>query len=203
MRNSGIVEYDGNFSGYKHHTDSYIFKTIFESYLKCPCTDTDVLNFNHELYQEIEKELDGKSIGEIEGALKFVNHILFESDFALVYATGSLEKPALLKLEHSGFPLRESLLVSSDKLQTREEIVEASIIKAMGYFGNERFNKVIALGDGLWDLQTAKNANLGFIGIGAKNKQILYDNGASVVFDNFIDLNAVVRYLNTDCKIIC
>ncbi|MBO9701217.1 MAG: HAD family hydrolase [Sporocytophaga sp.] len=201
LKNSGITKYDNNFSGYQHHTDSFIFKTIFESNQNCPCTETDIMNFNHALYQEIQKEIDGKSIAEIDGALKFVNYILFETDFALVYATGSLEKPALLKLEHTGFPLKDSLLVCSDKLQTREEIVEASMKKAMGYFGNERFNKVIALGDGLWDLQTAKSANLGFIGIGAKNKQILYDHGASVVFDNFIDFKAVVSCLNTTCAI--
>ncbi|WP_051312968.1 HAD family hydrolase [Sporocytophaga myxococcoides] len=201
LKYSGISDYDSNFSGYKHHTDSFIFKTIFESYQKCPCTETDIKNFSHALYQEIQKELDAKSIGEIDGALKFINYILFESDFALVYATGSLEKPALLKLAHTGFPLSESLLVSSDKLQTREEIVEASIIRAMGYFENQRFDKVIALGDGLWDLQTAKKANLGFIGIGAKNKQILYDHGASVVFDDFIDFKAIINCLNTDCAI--
>jgi len=161
------------------------------------------MNFNHALYQEIQKELNGKSIREIDGAIKFVNYILLESDFALVYATGSLEKPALLKLEHTRFPLRESLLVCSDKLQTREEIVKASMVKAMGYFGSERFNKVIALGDGLWDLQTAKNANIGFIGIGEKNKQILYDHGAPVVFDNFIDFKAVADCLDSSCTISC
>ncbi len=201
LKNFGIVDYDNNFSGYKHHTDSFIFKTIFESYQKCPSTENDIMNFNHALYQQIQKELDGMFIAEIEGALKFVNYILFETDFAVVYATGSLEKSALLKLEHTGFPLRDSLLVCSDKLQTREEIVEVSMIKAMKYFGNERFDKIIALGDGLWDLETAKNANLGFIGIGVKNKQILYDQGAPVVFDNFVDFKAVFNILNTNCTI--
>ncbi|CAL2076505.1 hypothetical protein T190607A02C_130012 [Tenacibaculum sp. 190524A02b] len=36
----------------------------------------------------------------------------------------------------------------------------------------------------MWDLLTAKNLNLEFIGIGLKNKKILIDNGAELVLND-------------------
>ena len=36
LNNFGLYDFDTNWSSYKHHTDSYIFKTIFEAQLKKP-----------------------------------------------------------------------------------------------------------------------------------------------------------------------
>ena len=46
----------------------------------------------------------------------------------------------------------------------------------------QSFKRVISVGDGLWDLLTADNLNIEFIGIGEENKDLLIKNGAMKVF---------------------
>ena len=81
------------------------------------------------------------------------------------------------------------MLVASDNIYEREEIVKRAIVNAQAFYNIDRFERTISLGDGLWDLKTAKHLNIEFIGIGDKNREILINNGAELVFDNLLDTN--------------
>ena len=61
----------------------------------------------------------------------------------------------------------------------REEIVSAAIKNALTYYHADKFERVISVGDGLWDLLTAKNLDLEFIGVGLTNKEICKTKKAS------------------------
>lgn len=87
----------------------------------------------------------------------------------MTFATGSLLKPAILKLEQAKIWYDEKLIASSNLFYEREQIVSDSIEKAKKYYCVEEFENIISIGDGIWDLKTAKNLNLKFIGVGLKN----------------------------------
>lgn len=74
-------------------------------------------------------------------------------------------------------------MASSDKIEVREEIVQESIKKAESFY-NTKFNRILSIGDGLWDLQVAKNLGLEFIGIGDKHRKALKEKGCKIHFNN-------------------
>ena len=107
-----------------------------------------------------------------------------KTDFGVCYATGSLRRPAEFKLKSIGIKFKENQLVASDNIHEREKIVSTAIENASEIYNVKKFGRIISVGDGLWDLITAKNLGLEFIGIGFKNKELLIENGAKFVYEN-------------------
>ncbi|WP_053002154.1 HAD family hydrolase [Kordia jejudonensis] len=122
--------------------------------------------------------------------MKKENLLVFDIDGTLldsenIHQTGSLLKPVLFKLNAANIRFEEELLVTSTHYFTREEIVHASIVKAKNYFNVNHFKRVISLGDGVWDVKTANNLGLEFIGIGKDNREKLAAKGAKIHFTHF------------------
>ena len=92
-----------------------------------------------------------------------------ETNYAICFATGSLLRPALVKLDQAGINFVPELVVASNTLFDRETIVKKAIESAESYFQVNHFETIISVGDGIWDLRTAKNIGVHFLGIGEKN----------------------------------
>jgi beta-phosphoglucomutase-like phosphatase (HAD superfamily) len=90
----GVNSFDHDFRNYKHHTDSYISKMIYEKATGQPFNESILQEFENPLYENILKE---DSISEIKGAKEWVDKIENETDFGVCYATGSLLKTAQYK----------------------------------------------------------------------------------------------------------
>jgi phosphoglycolate phosphatase-like HAD superfamily hydrolase len=178
----GFAEYNTHWGSYLHHTDSYIFSEIFKTQKNRGPNEKELSDFEGILFNKIIADLKGNFIQEIHGATKFVN-TLQEAGYDIVYATGSLTRPAKLKLEHIGIKIEEQLLISSNTIHSREELVNLAIEKA-GKFHQREYLKIISIGDGLWDLKTADNLRIEFVGIA--NKKLL-EYGAAAVFLNFTE----------------
>ncbi len=185
----GFAGLNPNGTGYKHHTDSNIFKEIYSS---------QNADWNESILKEFEKELTAnirgrieKGIVEIDGAKEFLNE-LSEKNIAYCYATGSFQEPAFLKLKNTSLPLEPPLSNASFHYD-RESIVGFAIEESRKFYKRE-FSKIISLGDGVWDFNTAKNLNLEFIGI-AKNSEIresLESVGVSQIYSNYGSLKPVL-----------
>ncbi|OSY87315.1 hypothetical protein WH52_11740 [Tenacibaculum holothuriorum] len=166
MKHFGIDRVNTDWKEYTHATDSYIFKENYEQ--------THKKEFSLDLIDEFEKVMTEKFMSypqthEVRGAQKTIDFLLKETDYAICFATGSIHKPALLKLEQVGINFIPNVLSSCNNYFTREEIVKASIKKAQDYYGVAQFESIISFGDGLWDVTTARNLNLHFVGVNTKN----------------------------------
>lgn len=117
---------------------------------------------------------------EIKGAKQFVAHIEQETTFGVCYATGSMHRPAAFKLEKIGIGFDPLQLVASNHSEERAAIVQAAIRNAGSYYGTAQFDRIIAFGDGIWDLKTAQQLAIGFVGIGDKNKAIMEAAGMEI-----------------------
>jgi phosphoglycolate phosphatase-like HAD superfamily hydrolase len=62
-----------------------------------------------------------------------------------------------------------------------------AIENAKELYNINQFERIISVGDGLWDLTTAVRLGVEFIGIGNSNKAILLKNGMNHFFENLID----------------
>ena len=176
----GVAEINDDFKTFKHHTDSFVSKTIFETKLNEEFTPD---KFN--LFEKgLTEKLSNQTINEIPGAKVLIDQLQHNPDFGFCFATGSLRRPAEHKLNSIEIPFEDWQLVTSDTIYDREGIVSKAIENAATYYNVTKFERVISVGDGLWDLLTAKNLGLEFIGIGLANKEVLIKNGAEVVYED-------------------
>jgi len=179
----GVEEINSQFKEFKHHTDSYILKSIYEDDQKEPISESKKIIFENVLTLKIEAE----KFNEIKGARHLIETLVNSTDYGICYATGSLRKAAEHKLNSLGIKFDERQLVASDKIHEREIIVEKAIENAKSFYLVNEFERIISVGDGLWDLITAQKLIIEFIGVGVENKEILKKNGATIVFDDLTE----------------
>lgn len=176
----GIKTIDSNWGAYAHHTDSYIFKSNYEDYFGKQMRDVDLFQFESLILHHLSLK---SSINEIRGASRFLE-LLSETGQAYCFATGSLKKPAINKLQQAKISINEGLLATANDNFSREDIVLNVIEKAKKLYHLDSFQKIVSFGDGIWDLKTAKNLNLSFVSIGNKSAHLLKE-GADNHFNDF------------------
>ncbi len=184
FRRMGLQEIDTDFDNYLHHTDSYALQYNFEKNFDRP--------FKEDLYQELDQYL-GEEIQRqappepIPGAAQFIDDLKTRS-IPFAYATGAFPQPTHYKMREAGVWLSEALLATSINHITRETMVQEAITRARRFFNVKEEKRVISVGDGLWDLQTAQNIGVEFVGIGLKNRQTLLDHGCQHWFENIEEM---------------
>jgi phosphoglycolate phosphatase-like HAD superfamily hydrolase len=195
MKDFGITKINQDWKTYLHHTDSYILKENYEANFN--------KEFNFSFIPEFEKRMTASMLTlpeteEIKGAREVVDFFMKETDYAICFATGSLLAPAFIKLAQAKINFVPALVEASNTLFTREEIVKSAIDKAKRYFNVSEFENIISVGDGIWDLETARNLGIYFLGIRNKNlADFQQENIKSHIVDwyNF-DFNKIKRALD-------
>lgn len=173
----GINEINADYKSFKHHTDSFIAKEIYKENQKVPFSIEKRNQFEDRLFDKIKRI----TFHEVKGAKALIDTLEKETEYGVCYATGSLRRPAEHKLSSIGIECKAWQLVASDTILERENIVKKAIKNSSQNYHVTNFEKIISVGDGVWDLFTAKNLDLEFIGVGEVNKELLIQNGASKV----------------------
>ena len=93
---------------------------------------------------------------------------------------------AAFKLEFAKIPYKKYCIASGAECFTREELIDIAVTKAKSVYGVSNFESVISVGDGIWDLKTASNIGMPFVGVG--NKQVLEQNGVKYWVNDYRDL---------------
>jgi FMN phosphatase YigB (HAD superfamily) len=194
MRDFGIKNINQDWRYYLHHTDSYILKENYEANFK--------KEFNFDFIPSFEEKMNASILSlpkteEIKVASKIVDFFMNETDYAICFATGSLLKPAITKLEQANINFVPDLVEASNMLYSREEIVNSAIEKAKKYFNVDEFQNIISVGDGIWDLKTARNLGIHFLGIRDKNLADFKKENIKSHISNWIrfDFNQVKKEL--------
>lgn len=166
MQEFGIKNVDTNWKAYAHTSDSYILKVNYERSLGKDFSFNIMPEFERIMTEYFMKFPGSK---EVLGAKNAVEFIMNETDYGVCFATGSILQPAYLKLEQIGLDFDKEVLEAANTLFTREEIVQSAIHKAKEFYNVNHFEEIISFGDGLWDVTTAENLNLHFVGVNTKN----------------------------------
>ena len=181
MTDLGIENIDTDFNALKHHTDSYALKYNYENFFDKELPADLLDQFENLIVTYLKTQ--PKTIA-IKGVDKILNQ-LRDSEYAFAFATGSLPESAILKMKSAGLEMNAALLATSKTSFSREGFVLEAIEKAKSYYNVTEFEQIISVGDGIWDLKTAQNLNLEFIGIGTKNKAVMEANGMECWFEDF------------------
>ncbi|TVZ55883.1 phosphoglycolate phosphatase-like HAD superfamily hydrolase [Lutibacter sp. Hel_I_33_5] len=166
MQDFGITNINKDWKNYKNVTDSYVLKKNFEANFDEKFELSFIPNFEEKMIKNL---LGLTKTKEIAGASNIIDFFLNETNYAICFATGSLLKPAIIKLEQANVNFIPEVVEASNELYTREEIVSSAMEKAKKYFKVDDFKNIISVGDGIWDLRTAKNLGVHFLGIRDKN----------------------------------
>jgi phosphoglycolate phosphatase-like HAD superfamily hydrolase len=175
---------------YPHVTDHTIFNTVIEQHFGRSATPEDIERQQHH-FVALLKQRRGEApdeFREVPGAKSAVSRLLGNRKFAVGIATGGWRKPALLKLNHLGFPVAQFHASFADDKFTREDILSESIDKARSEHAD--IKRIVYIGDAVWDVQTTRNMHLDFVGVRLRGDlEVLKKEGAGTVVQNFVDYN--------------
>ena len=96
-------------------------------------------------------------------------------------------------LRYVGVPM-----ATSEDGPARTSIVSAARVRAERLHGVERFDRIVCIGDGLWDVRAARDLGLPFVGAGRGDRASrLRADGVGVILEDYADIGATVTALET------
>jgi phosphoglycolate phosphatase-like HAD superfamily hydrolase len=111
-------------------------------------------------------------------------------------ASGSWRVSAEVKLKSAGIELNDFPASFADDGRSREEILGSAVSKAQLRYRQNHFARIVSVGDGLWDVRTARNLGFPFLGIGCDDRMTkLLRAGATHVIKDFKNYAEVIRCL--------
>ena len=193
----GVRGINTDWASYPHTTDSGIALEIFRGrYGRPPATD-ETARLKRRLVELLEERRahDAKLFAEVPGARRALDRLAREPGWAVALATGAWRASAALKLEAAGLAARRELpAATADDGLSREEILSAAMSRAGAACRVESFERVVSVGDGLWDVRAASRLGLAFVGVG-EGAETLRRAGATHVLNDLADYELLLECL--------
>lgn len=179
----GLQDIDTDYDNYLHHTDLYALEYNYERTFGKKAPEDLRHTVDHLLGEALEK---CPPVTEILGATALLSK-LQEKEIPFAYGTGAFPKATAVKMTASGVPFIPEVLATSLYNVSRVGFVKEAIEKSKAYYNRSHFDRIIAVGDGLWDLKAAQELNIEFLGVGIKNREVLFENGCEHWVENYVN----------------
>lgn len=193
-----ITEINTNWAEYPHATDSGVsFQLFNERFGRAP-EENELLKFKNRFVSLLEEHRaqNPSLFAEIAGASSILTRLSRESKWKVAIASGCWRDTAVLKLKAARIKTNEFPAAFAEDGLSREEILRATVLKAQRAYFQSNFNKIVSIGDGLWDVRTAHNLNFPFLGVGrGEHEQMLRQAGATHVIRDFTDYSQFISCL--------
>jgi phosphoglycolate phosphatase-like HAD superfamily hydrolase len=194
----GLSEVSSDWTSYSHVTDACILKEVCQRQLGRVPSLIEVEVFQKRFLELLaERALSNGGIAPISGASEMLSCLLASSDYAVAYAGGGWAKSALFKLQSAGLPIQNIPYAFSDDDETREGITAIALSRSEKHYGRS-FPNVVYIGDGIWDIHSARKSGYAFIGLASgKRAEELLAEGAAHIFSNYDDFESFLAALTT------
>jgi phosphoglycolate phosphatase-like HAD superfamily hydrolase len=193
-----INEVSTDWAKYPHTTDSAILFHIFQEKFNRAPEEAELLKFKCcfvSLLQDYRGK-DSSLFAEIVGASLMLRRLNQESEWRVALASGGRRVSATLKLKAAGIVVDDFPAAFAEDGFSREEILQSAVSKAQVLYHQSRFARVVSVGDGLWDVRTARNLKFPFLGIdGGEGESRLRQAGATRVIKDFGDYSRLLDCL--------
>lgn len=143
---------------------------------------------------QAESEKDTTQYSEVAGSKDFFNRLKAMDQFQVGIATGAWETSAKIKLSGAGIDFEDVCFANSNHSKSREGITN-HVIDLLKQKTGVSPEEIIYFGDGLWDYKTCNNLGIRFIGIDCLGTGRLKEVGATVIFNDFTDAEAILEHL--------
>ena len=127
-------------------------------------------------------ENDPSSFPALEGARSLLDN-LKEQGIPVAIGTGDWFETSTFKLGAAGIPLGNLPMVTSSDFYSRADIIAGAAAKA-----GRPLHETVYVGDGLWDLRSARKLGIPFIGVGRRIKK-LATAGATYILPDLSPVN--------------
>jgi phosphoglycolate phosphatase-like HAD superfamily hydrolase len=194
----GVTADAVDWSGAAHVTDSEIFRWLCAAHRRSEPSPDEMARARSEFVERLTAQLEHAParFRSIAGAAAVLS-ALPAKGWQIAVATGGWGPSARLKLSVAELAVNDAVFACADDGRSRADIVRLARDRAEAFYGR-RFDRVVSIGDGVWDVQTAIELDMPFVGIGTEERaDRLRAGGASVVLPDFADLGAFMEALET------
>lgn len=183
---------------YTFVTDIGITNQMFQQRLGRTPAAEEIARLQRRLVQLLE-EAHGSSpeaFAPIAGAAEALAWLQEERDWTVGIATGCWQVSAQMKLRAARISIEGLAAAFCEDGQSREEVVSAAIERSRLAAGVPRFERIVSIGDGVWDIATATRLQLAFVGVRHDGRlDALRRHGATHVVRDFTDRDETLRSL--------
>lgn len=181
----GFDEINTDWTSYKHFTDSWIFQENLHKQFQGYNFREEFTRFEA-LFDRAYREAVGNADMELLPGAQTCLTELSRAGIAYCFATGSLRSGAEHKLATFSGVTTIPLLSTSSEFMTREDIIKAAIERASHHYQTNNFQRIISVGDGIWDARTAAKLKIEFLGVATGERaEVLTAEGAIDVITDF------------------
>lgn len=131
---------------------------------------------------------------EIRGASNLLKRLGTTDGLRVGLATGGWRASALFKLGCAGISAGKLPLSTAEDGDSRESIVMSCLAQAMTVYEVDHFDRIVSVGDQVWDVKTARAMNLPFVGVGDPDRLRAW--GATQAVPDFEDPDRFLESLN-------
>jgi phosphoglycolate phosphatase-like HAD superfamily hydrolase len=183
-----IRNFSTQWTDYEHVTDEGVTRQIFvELFGRHPHTEEKEKILDHFLGL-LNARCASNSLDflEVPGASSLVNRLRDGGEWGVALATGAWRRSVEFKTQRAGLPIAHIPSAFAEDGPSRESIVLTAVERASAHYRQQRFERVISVGDALWDVRTARKLGLPFLGIADEPRaSALRKDGASHVIEDY------------------
>lgn len=184
----GLTGINSDWSRYPAVCDSGITQHIFRQYLRREPHFSEVTRLQRRfavLLEEAYRQEPNRFV-EMPGAAQTLRTLRNDTDYVVAIATGGWQMSALLKLEKAQIDIAGLPAAFADHGLTREVILAVAMMMARAKYRQLQFSQVAYVGDGVWDVRSARQLGIGFIGVAQGDKEtVLRAAGATAIIQDF------------------
>jgi len=186
----GWWDADSDWSRCRHITDGGIAREIYQRRCRRPATAGEIGQLKSRFLANYQTGVH-RQPGELR-AMPGVGEMLAqlpERGWRLAVATGAWQALARFKLAAAGVELDGVPFATGDDSDQRETIMTLAIAAAQRHYRTRCFERVVYVGDAVWDVRASQELGLPFLGVGKRYQQLLA-GGATHTLPDFTDLSA-------------
>lgn len=183
---------------YPHVSDTTIFKSVIQEHFNRSASEEEEVAFRQKFVENIveNRQKTPNKFHAVPYAKQMIDALLKDNRFVVGVATGGWKTPAIVKLNFVDIPVDRLIITGADGKETREQILQETIDKATIKHGN--FEKIVYVGDAIWDYTTTQNMELPLIGIRRRGDlDFFYNLGIKAVLKNYENYDQFLAYCLT------
>jgi phosphoglycolate phosphatase-like HAD superfamily hydrolase len=182
-----------------HVSDSGLMRHLFQHYFGRDPHDHESGVIKQRLVDLLEEHhrMDRSYFAEIPRAGETFNRLVESRGWSKAIATGCWQPSAELKLRAASINYNGVPGGFAEDGVARESIVGAAISRSSVSYQRDNFDRIVSVGDGVWDVRTAARLGLAFVGVASgRRAEMLRDAGAKHVIPDFEDTDRFFKLLD-------
>ncbi len=193
-----ISAVDTDWSHYHNVTDAGILAEIYRMNFRREIGRAPARKVRETFVRIIQARLQSEKIKlkPLRGAGEALRFLQASDRWAVALATGGWRESAEVKLGNAGLATGDLPIFSAHDSISRPGILKVAVQAMLKNEKTKRFEKIVYVGDGVWDVWAAREMQVGFVGVGTGTEKLRRE-GAGRVIRDYSDLKKFRKALET------